>query len=48
MSERSLLQRKMHEEVAKFEDSMKELRLLKNVSRHLRNYRRMMDVKEND
>jgi len=43
-----MLQQKMQDEVAKFETTMRELQELKNVSRDLKNYKKMIEVKEND
>jgi hypothetical protein len=46
--ERAILRRKVHEEIAKFEKTMEELDMLKNVSHDLRSYRRMIYVKKFD
>jgi hypothetical protein len=48
MSKDRMLHRKVHEEVAKFEKTMEELRLLKCVSEDLRKYRKMIRTKRND
>jgi hypothetical protein len=39
---------KVLEEVARFQKNMEELRLLRNVSNDLRNYRRMIHIRRND
>jgi len=39
---------KVREEIAKFEKTMDELHLIKNVSKDLRNYRRMIRIKQYD
>jgi hypothetical protein len=39
---------KVLEEVAKFQKNMEELRLLRNVSHDLKNYRRMIRIRRND
>jgi hypothetical protein len=39
---------KVLEEVAKFQKNMEELKLLKNVSNDLKNYRKMIHIKRND
>jgi hypothetical protein len=39
---------KIHEEITKFEKTMEELRLLKNVSQDLKNYRKMIKLKKYD
>jgi hypothetical protein len=48
MSKDRMLHRKVHEEIAKFEKTMEELRLLKSVSEDLRKYRKMIRTKRND
>ncbi len=48
MSNESVLTRKVHEEIARFEKTMEELHLLKRVSQDLRSYRRMIKVKKYD
>jgi hypothetical protein len=48
MSKDRILHRKVHEEIAKFEKTMEELRLLKCVSEDLRKYRKMIRTKRND
>jgi len=40
--------RKIHEEIQKFEKTMQELQLLKNVSQDLKNYRKMIHIKKHD
>ncbi len=39
---------KVHEEIAKFEKTMEELRMLKCVSEDLRSYRKMIRIKKYD
>jgi hypothetical protein len=39
---------KVLEEVAKFQKTMEELRLLRNVSNDLKSYRRMIHIRRND
>ena len=39
---------KIHEEIIKFEKTMQELHLLKNISKDLRNYRKMVELKKYD
>jgi hypothetical protein len=48
MSKEKTFQRKVHEEMAKFEKTMEELRLLKYVSEDLKNYRKMIRLKKFD
>jgi len=48
MSKERTLHRKIHEEMAKFEKTMEELRLLKSVSNDLKNYRKMIRLKKYD
>ena len=48
MSKEKVLHRKVHEEMAKFEKTMEELRLLKYVSEDLKNYRKMIRLKKFD
>jgi hypothetical protein len=48
LGEQNVLQRKVHDEIARFEETMRELDMLKNASRDLKNYRKMIHVKEND
>jgi len=48
MSKERVLHRKVREEMAKFEKTMEELRLLKSVSQDLRHYRRMIRLKKYD
>jgi hypothetical protein len=40
--------RKVHDEITKFEKAMEELHLLKNVSKDLKNYRKMIKIKKYD
>ncbi|MCW4047390.1 MAG: hypothetical protein NWE99_07510 [Candidatus Bathyarchaeota archaeon] len=42
------LQQQAHEQIAKFEKTMEELHLLKNVSQDLKNYRKMIKLKKYD
>jgi len=39
---------KVHEEIAKFEKTMEELRMLKCVSEDLKSYRKMIRIKKYD
>jgi hypothetical protein len=48
MTQNPTLHRKVHEEIAKFEKQMDELRLMKSVSKDLKNYRKMITIKRND
>jgi hypothetical protein len=48
MSKEKVLHRKVHEEMAKFEKTMEELRLLKCVSQDLKSYRKMLRLKRYD
>jgi len=48
MTKEKMLHRKIHEEMAKFEKTMEELRLLKSVSNDLKNYRKMIRLKKYD
>jgi hypothetical protein len=48
MTKDPLVRRRVLEEVAKFEKTMEELRLLRNVSNDLRHYRRMIRIKRYD
>jgi hypothetical protein len=48
MSKEQAPHRKVHEEMAKFEKTMEELRLLKSVSQDQKNYRKMIRVKRYD
>ena len=48
MANEKTLQHKVHEEITKFEKTMEELRLLKNLSEDLKNYRKMIKVKKYD
>jgi hypothetical protein len=48
MSKKPMPHSKVLEEVAKFQKTMEELRLLKNVSNDLKNYRRMIRIKRYD
>jgi len=48
MSKDPMLRGKVHEEIAKFQKNMEELHLLKDVSNDLKNYRRMIHIKQND
>jgi len=48
MSKERVLHRKVREEMARFEKTMEELRLLKSVSQDLKNYRRMIRLKRYD
>jgi hypothetical protein len=46
--DRAVLRRKVHEEIAKFEKTMEELNMLRNVSQDLRSYRKMIYIKKFD
>lgn len=48
MTKKSAVLRKIHEETDKFQKTMEELRLLKNVAADLRNYRKMIELKKWD
>jgi len=48
MEETRALVQKLHEEFTKFETTMQELRLLKQVATDLRSYRKMMALKKYD
>ena len=48
MGKESPLNQKVYQEIAKFRKTMQELRLLKTVSRDLKNYRRMLKLKKYD
>ena len=48
MTQDPTLHRKVLEEIAKFEKTMDELHLIKNVSKDLRNYRKMIRIKRYD
>ena len=48
MTQKPTLCRKVHEELAKFEKQMDELQLMKTISKDLKNYRKMIKIKQND
>lgn len=48
MAKEKMLHREVHEELAKFEKTVEELRLLKCVSKDLKNYRKMIKLKKYD
>jgi hypothetical protein len=48
MTKETLHRGKIIEEVAKFQKTMDELHLLRSVSNDLKNYRRMIRIKQND
>jgi len=48
MTQDSALRGKVREEIAKFEKTMDELHLIKNVSKDLRSYRKMIKIKRYD
>jgi len=48
MTKTTTQHRKIHEEIQKFEKTMQELQLLKNVSQDLKNYRKMIHIKKHD
>jgi hypothetical protein len=48
ITQHRILHKKTSEEIAKFEKTMEELKLLKNVSKDLKNYRKMIKLKKFD
>jgi hypothetical protein len=48
MAKEKMLHREVHEELTKFEKTMEELRLLKCISKDLKNYRKMIKLKKYD
>ena len=48
MTKTTAQHRKIREEIQKFEKTMQELQLLKNVSQDLKNYRKMIHIKKHD
>jgi hypothetical protein len=48
MTKETMLHREAHEEITKFEKTMEELNLLKDVSKDLKNYRKMIKLKKYD
>ncbi len=48
MTKDTTLRRKVHEEIAKFEKTMDELLLIRNVSKDLRSFRKMIRIKRYD
>jgi len=48
MTKEKTLHHKAHEEMTKFKKTMEELRLLKCVSKDLKNYREMIKLKKYD
>jgi hypothetical protein len=48
MDKEKTLQIQVHEEMRKFEKTMEELTLLRNVSQDLKNYRKMIKLKKYD
>ena len=48
MAEEKTLHCEAHEEIARFEETMEELHLLKCISKDLKNYRKMMKLKKYD
>ena len=48
MTQNPTLHRKVREELAKFEKQMDELQLMKTISKDLKNYRKMIKIKQND
>jgi hypothetical protein len=48
MAKEKALHREVHEEMTKFEKTMEDIRLLKCVSKDLKNYRKMMKLKKYD
>jgi hypothetical protein len=48
MAKEKTLHHEAHEEITRFEKTMEELRLLKCVSKNLKNYRKMIKLKKYD
>jgi hypothetical protein len=48
MAKEKTLQHEVHEEITRFEKTMEELRLLKCVSKDLKNFRKMVKLKKYD
>jgi hypothetical protein len=48
MTKKSPILQKIHEETDRFQKTMEELRLLRNVAEDLRNYRKMIKLKRWD
>jgi hypothetical protein len=48
MTKKNPILQKIHEETDKFQKTMEELRLLRNVAEDLRNYRKMIKLKRWD
>jgi hypothetical protein len=48
ITNQNILHKKASEEIAKFEKTMEELKLLKYVSKDLKNYRKMIKLKKFD
>ena len=48
ITHKDLFQKKASEEIAKFEKTMEELKLLKYLSQDLKNYRKMIKLKKFD
>jgi hypothetical protein len=48
MDKEKTLHHEAHEEITKFKKTMDELRLLKRVSKDLKNYRKMIKLKKYD
>jgi hypothetical protein len=48
MAKQKTLHHEVHEEITRFQKNMEELRLLKCVSKGLKNYRKMMKLKKYD
>ncbi|MCJ7767114.1 hypothetical protein MUP79_01810 [Candidatus Bathyarchaeota archaeon] len=48
MTKENPILQKIHEETDKFQKTMEELRLLRNVAADLRNYRKMIKLKKWD
>ncbi|MFB3888205.1 MAG: hypothetical protein ACE14S_01855 [Candidatus Bathyarchaeia archaeon] len=48
MTEQDTLHRKVCDEMARFQRTMQEIRMLKTVSQDLKSYRRMMKLKKYD
>jgi hypothetical protein len=48
MAKEKALHHEVHEEIIRFEKTMEELRLLKCVSKDLKNYKKMIKLKKYD
>jgi len=48
MAKQNINQKQISKEITKFEETMQELYLLKNISKDLKNFRRMIKLKKYD